>query len=49
MKGTFEVTAWKNGKRTVRHYTVELWNGIANLLHDRMKAMGYENINVHLM
>ena len=49
MKGTFEVTGMKNGKRTVRYYTVELWNGIANYLYDRMKAMGYTDINVHLM
>ena len=49
MKGTFEVTADKNGKQTVRYYTVELFNGIANLIYDRMVKMGYLNINIHLM
>ena len=49
MKGTFEVIAYKNNKRTVRYYTLELWNGVANYLHDHMKFMGYENIDVRLM
>lgn len=49
MKGTFEVIGWKNNKRTVRYYTVELFNGIANLLHDRMAKMGYTDIDVRLI
>ena len=49
MKGTFEVIAYKDGERTVRHYTVELFNGITDLLYRRMEKMGYSDITVHLM
>ena len=49
MKGTFEVTATRNGKQTVRYYTVELFNGITNVIYDRLARLGYSNINIHLM
>lgn len=48
MKGTFEVTAEKDGRKTVRYYTVELFSGIANLIYEHMEKMGYTNINIHL-
>ena len=49
MKGTFEVKATKGSQKTVRYYTVRLYNGIANELYDRMKKLGYKDINIRLM
>ena len=49
MKGTFEVTAEKDGKRIVKYLTLELFNGIANVIYDRQCKLGYTNINIHLI
>ena len=49
MMGTFEVIAYKNGRRDVRYYTVLLKNGIADTIYSMMKRMGYSDITVHLM
>ena len=49
MKGTFEVIGYKNSKKSIRYYTVNLYNGVANDIFDKMKKMGYKNIDVRLI
>ena len=49
MTGTFEVLAYWRGKRTVRYFTVKLYNGIACDIYDKMVARGFTRVNVHLM
>ena len=49
MMGTFEVLAYWKGKRTVRYFTVKLYNGIACDIYDNMVLRGYTRVDVRLM
>lgn len=49
MRGTFEIIAYKNRRRSVLYYGTYLYNGIANRIYDHMKAHGYTSITVRLM
>ena len=49
MKGTFEVIAYKEKKRAVCYFTVELYNGIANVIYDHMAKKGYRDISIRLI
>lgn len=49
MFGKFEVVAYAKGKRTVRYFTVKLYNGIACDIYDSMVARGFTRVDVRLM
>lgn len=49
MYGTFEVTAYWRGKRQIRYYTVKLWNGITNKIHDELSLRGFTRIDIRLI
>ena len=49
MKANIEIIAYKNNKRIVTYYTVDLYYGIANDYYDKYKKLGYKNISVRII
>ena len=49
MKTNFEVIAYKNGKRTVRYYSLKITDIIMVQLYDKYRELGYRDIRVRMI
>lgn len=49
MKATFEVKTKKDGKSTVRYWTLDVYYGIGRDLYEKYEMLGYEDIEVRMI
>ena len=49
MTANFEVTAYKNGKKTVRYYVMQIYSGIAADLAEKFEKLGYRDIQIRMI
>ena len=49
MKGTFEITAKRNRRTSIRYITTTLYNGVANKIHDDLTKQGFKDIDIRLL